>query len=528
MKRRGPDLAERLGALERAAELARGRLGEPTLSAAVAVVERARPRLTHGSEWTVVALAGATGSGKSSVFNALAGEPLSEVSVRRPTTGAAHACVWGEASAEGLLEWLGVSRIHRKGTPDPTLDGLVLLDLPDHDSVRLENRLEMGRLVGLVDQLVWVVDPEKYADAALHDGFLVPLAGYADVMLFVMNQIDRLSDQEVRACLRDFAALLESDGLGRVPIVATSARDGLGLDELRNRLAERVAEKRAAVRRIEADLGDVVDAMRAEATLGGEARPPDRKARARLAQLLTDAAGGATLVDAVARGYRRDAGLAVGWPVTRWLSRLRAHPLRRLGIRAGREKAATSLPRPGRASLADIRQGLRALADETSRGLDGPWPARLREVVVGEPDRLVDPLDRALASARLGAARVPAWWGALGALQWVLLATAVGGLAGLAVLFGFAWFRLTEPPTPQWRGVPWPTLMALGGVGGGWIAAGVGRLLARVGGRRRAKRAEAQLVAGVGEVVDREVIGPLEAELAARSELADSLKVAAG
>ena len=91
------------------------------------------------------------------------------------------------------------------GPADPSLDGLVLLDLPDHDSVRLENRLEMGRFVALVDQLIWVVDPEKYADAALHDGFLVPLAGYADVMLFVMNQIDRLSDEAVRACLRDFA-----------------------------------------------------------------------------------------------------------------------------------------------------------------------------------------------------------------------------------------------------------------------------------------------------------------------------------
>ena len=37
-----------------------------------------------------MALAGATGSGKSSLFNALLGEEVSAPGVRRPTTGTAH------------------------------------------------------------------------------------------------------------------------------------------------------------------------------------------------------------------------------------------------------------------------------------------------------------------------------------------------------------------------------------------------------------------------------------------------------
>ena len=54
--------------------------------------------------------------------------------------------------------------------------GLILLDLPDFDSTRAANREIVQRMVGLVDVLVWVLDPQKYADAAVHNDFLAPLA----------------------------------------------------------------------------------------------------------------------------------------------------------------------------------------------------------------------------------------------------------------------------------------------------------------------------------------------------------------
>ena len=79
---------------------------------------------------------------------------------------------WGDESAEDLLDWLQIPRRHALET-DPTmaaaLDGLVLLDLPDHDSTEVGHRMEVDRLVQLVDMLIWVVDPQKYADAAIHD-----------------------------------------------------------------------------------------------------------------------------------------------------------------------------------------------------------------------------------------------------------------------------------------------------------------------------------------------------------------------
>ena len=157
-------------------ELGRGRLDRRRWSSdAARVAGKAGARLRLGAEHTVVALAGATGSGKSSLFNALAGADVSQVGVRRPTT-VARPPRWSGATdgAGALLDWLEVPRRHaaRPSAGVRRPDGLVLLDLPDHDSVQLEHRLEVDRLVELVDLLVWVLDPQKYADAALHDRYL--------------------------------------------------------------------------------------------------------------------------------------------------------------------------------------------------------------------------------------------------------------------------------------------------------------------------------------------------------------------
>ena len=128
----------------------------------------------------------------------------------RPTTSAATAAIWGPPDGR-LLDWLEVPSRHTLDGGAP--DGLVVLDLPDFDSVESAHRLEVDRLVGLVDLLVWVVDPQKYADAALHDRYLRPLAGHAAAMLVVLNQSDRLGADAPRA-REDLARLLEAGGLG--------------------------------------------------------------------------------------------------------------------------------------------------------------------------------------------------------------------------------------------------------------------------------------------------------------------------
>jgi GTPase Era involved in 16S rRNA processing len=219
-------LERRLAALGEAGEIAAGRLDPAAVEQARRVAMRAGQRLGLGLDATVVALSGPTGAGKSTLFNALAGAELATAGARRPTTAAPSAAVWGDGD-ERLLDWLAVRRRHNVAGADDA-DGLILLDLPDFDSVEAGHRQEFERVVELVDLVVWVVDPQKYADSALHDRYLIPLARHSKSTIVVLNQSDRLSPEELRACRRDLEQLLKGDGLDGVPVLALSARTGDG------------------------------------------------------------------------------------------------------------------------------------------------------------------------------------------------------------------------------------------------------------------------------------------------------------
>ena len=118
---------------------------------------------------------GATGSGKSSLFNRVVGLDVAEVGYLRPTTSTALACAWGPAGATNLMDWMGIAKrdqLSRRGVldgaRDEELEGLVLVDLPDHDSVMAENKNVVDHVSRFADLFVWVLDPQKYADEAIH------------------------------------------------------------------------------------------------------------------------------------------------------------------------------------------------------------------------------------------------------------------------------------------------------------------------------------------------------------------------
>src|SRR3954451_13611505 len=104
-----------LASLDEALEALDGRADPALLQRAAAVGARAGERLRLSGDHTVVALAGSTGRGQSSLFKALAGAVLSPVGVRRPTTAKAHACVWGAEGAAPLVQWLRVPRPQNAG-----------------------------------------------------------------------------------------------------------------------------------------------------------------------------------------------------------------------------------------------------------------------------------------------------------------------------------------------------------------------------------------------------------------------------
>jgi len=516
VSRRDLPLAERLGALRDAVQAADGSLSGTDVEAARGLLAKAGARVALGDA-TVVALAGATGSGKSTLFNALAGSELSPPGVRRPTTGTAHACVWrsGEGGdATRLLDWLQVPRRHVQPVPDPALDGLVLLDLPDHDSTTVEHRLEVDRLVQLVDVLVWVLDPQKYADAAVHDRYLRPYAGHAGVLLVALNQADLLDDAARAACLADLRSLLTADGLPDVPVLALSGRTGAGLDVLRAELARRVAARRAASDRLAADVRAV--AARLAAECGGDAGDVGRRERRRLGDALAEAAGVPVVEQAVAGSVRARGTARTGWPPLRWGRRLRPDPLRRLHLSGpAQERGRTSLARASGVQEARVASAVRSARDAAGDRLPEGWRDSLRRTVAEHEQELPARLDRAVAGTELGAERTPRWWAAVGGLQWLLLLTAlVGGLWLLGlVLLGYLQLDGTVP-LPRVQRVPLPTLLLVGGLLAGALLAALCRPLIRLTARRRAAVAGRRLRERVDEVARSELLDPVAAQAA--------------
>ena len=267
----GPSrLPARLASLTQLTKIAAGRTGsegfsQELLTDSETLLRRSGERMRMSASHTVVALAGGTGSGKSSLFNALAGASFSPAGVMRPTTKHLHACVWGMEGAAPLLDWLSVQRRHRYARAsaldqgEALLTGLLLLDLPDHDSVVTGSAAMVDRLVKLADMLVWVLDPLKYADASVHRRYLVPLAGHAAVTTVVLNKADTLTPDQVADCAADLRRLLDAEGLMETPVLVTSAATGVGLDELRRTLATVVAAREAASDRISADIDALLE-----------------------------------------------------------------------------------------------------------------------------------------------------------------------------------------------------------------------------------------------------------------------------
>ena len=110
--RDGTPLDRKLAALGTATDLGEGRLPDQALAAARQVVDHAGQRRRLSAEHTVVGFFGATGSGKSSLFNAVTCHPLARAAATRPTTSEPMAAVWGAEGAGPLLDWLEVSQRH--------------------------------------------------------------------------------------------------------------------------------------------------------------------------------------------------------------------------------------------------------------------------------------------------------------------------------------------------------------------------------------------------------------------------------
>ncbi len=533
-------LRPRLDALRELVGLSRTRLDGRTLGEAGRVLDEAVARGRHPLGHTVVALAGATGSGKSTLFNALAGAYLSEAGIRRPTTAAPLACAWTD-HADGLLDRLDIPHRDRRRPAypyDPTLRGLVLLDLPDHDSAAPGHRERVDRLLGLVDAVVWVVDPEKYADAVLHERYLRPLAGYAEVTFVVLNQVDRLPGEAADQVLDDLRRLLDEDGLALgehgepgATVLALSALTGSGVGQLREALGRLAAECGAAERRLAADVDGVMERLRPQYVADGAPVGFSARARAEFEDRLADAAGAVAAGQAAERAWLRDARWACGTP---W-GRLRQ--LRRAGAvwswerdveaagsggGAGREipgARAKAAAVPAVTARPAVEEAVRALADEATEGLPAPWAQAVREAAAWGGKGLPDAVDEAVAASADRRLSRPAWWSVVAAAQAALAGVQLLGVACLlavvaGVFGGPAWWVAAVPA-------------AVAGAGGPALAWACG-LAARGPARRYGLAAERRLREAAAECGRARVLEPVAAELARYREVRKQYVIAAG
>jgi hypothetical protein len=450
----GSALSARLTALARLVQIGAARGGdggfsEPLLDDAESLLGRAGERLRLSSAHTVVALAGGTGSGKSSLFNRLAGADFSTVGVTRPVTREPHACVWGVGGSGPLLEWLGVPRRHRYARAsaldrgEESLTGLVLLDLPDHDSVLTQASGIVDNLVDQADLMIWVLDPQKYADAAVHRRFLVPLAGHAEVLAVVLNQSDLLSSGQVEDCVGDLRRLLDAEELQDVQILVTSTVTGSGLGEFRKLLTSTVSARRAASARISADLDAV--AARFGLYAGDPEIAPEAVASrileggtGRLADAFARAAGVTAVGDTLQSARELRAVDYVGWPVGWLAERLTSRdPVRK--VRLGRFWAELRgvTAGPSGAQQAEIDNALTRLADEVAPVLPEPWSRTARAAVRSRAQEIPGALGTAIGESLPAENRIAGWWRLVGTWQGLLLGSAIVGLAWMVAITVF-------------------------------------------------------------------------------------------
>jgi GTP-binding protein EngB required for normal cell division len=522
-------LEARLAGLARAAEEVRD-LGliEPATDALQAV-ERARERIGFEGDAYVLALAGGTGVGKSSVLNALAGRTVSAVRAVRPTTAEPIAWVADDRRHDlaPLMEWLRVS--HVAGHADDALANVAILDLPDVDSVRTEHRQLVDELLPRIDAVAWVVDPEKYDDERLH-AYLRTLGRHATRLRFILNKIDRVPEAHRAALQADLERRLSESGIGNARIHAISATSGQGIPELRAALAGEADAKAIITARLLADAQAAVDGL--GRTIGVDPAAPDRPLveAARVEGVAEESVGGAlTVVDpaGVARqvqaavlGRARASGgslLSRAVALLLWLTgqqRRRADP-------AGYLRDWRS-----RGTLSRVLNPVRALLVEAATEVPaGSRPAVLRALGADDLEATVIRALDGVAREAAADLHVPrSWiWPVIGAVQLVI---------GSVFLFAVAWYVTLFVSSgavpvgvfelPVLGPVPLPLVLLAGSVLASAVLGWLLSLHASWIGRRRGGRIAVRVRTAVRSAIEEAGLRGLRRIESARTAVADA------
>lgn len=232
-----------------------------------------RPRLADLDAPLLAVVGGSTGSGKSTIVNALLGVATTRVGVIRPTTRQpilVHSPVdAGWFASDRILPGLARvrGRVSAPGTPasaagdtpeaariselmllehESVPRSLAIIDAPDIDSVADENRALAAQLLAAADLWLFVTTANRYADAVPWR-LLEGAAGRQITVGVVLNRVPPGATDEV---LPDLRAMLAARGLADAPVFTI---DEQPLDDLGMLPASAVAGPRAWLEGIAGD-----------------------------------------------------------------------------------------------------------------------------------------------------------------------------------------------------------------------------------------------------------------------------------
>ncbi len=495
-------------------------------TAASAIHDTVRARLGFPSSTYVLALAGGTGVGKSTLLNAIAGDSVSAAGARRPTTSNAVAWVPSHRDREvtGLLQWLGVGEVreHAGGA----LEDVAVLDLPDFDSIALEHRKRVDAMLPRVDAVAWIVDPEKYMDDVMHDGYLRQFAPRIRRQIVVLNRSDLLSAADAARVAEDMRTQLRRDGAGDIEVVATRAKDGAsGIGDLRRWLESGVDAKRLVATRVAAEAREAVRDLAADAGVLDESSvqlvEPARRERA----VAAVGAGALALIDIA--GLQRQAVAA-----TRFAARRRgAGPMRYLTsaiyrlsgrARTAADPAAFLRSWQIRGSLAPVLEPLRGLLASTLPSVPAVLRPKLAAFSAPAPmeKRVAATIDRSLRGEVAGFQVPTSWlWSVIGAAQYVVTAVLIFAVLWFASLFVIHDVPVGTIPVPYLGPVPTPVLLLAAALLLGYVLAKLLQLHAGWLGRRWARRVGSRVTSAIRDAIGDELMAPLDEFDASRAAL---------
>ncbi len=183
------------------------------------------PRVSQEASPAIVVVAGSTGAGKSTVVNALLGEPLTASGVLRPTTKVPH--LFHHPLDAGVLT--EVERRARVIASEAVPRGLAIVDSPDLDSVRGENREIAADLLEAADLWIFVTTAQRYGDAVPWSALRAGAERGASVAI-VLNRVTPDVAAQVRA---ELMQRLASEQLQSLPLFVIpedpSAKGGQGI-----------------------------------------------------------------------------------------------------------------------------------------------------------------------------------------------------------------------------------------------------------------------------------------------------------